>query len=138
MIDTHTDAEIKTILEKYRRVCVVGASHTPGKAANEVPLYLIDKGYEIIPVNPTVPSVFGIKAYKSVGEVDKMFDILDVFRPSDEVYGIIKQAIDKKPRVIWMQEGIYNKEAKEISESEGITVIYNRCMMKEHIRLFGS
>jgi len=63
-------------------------------------------------------------------------DIVDVFRPSDQVLPVVQQAIKKKPKVIWLQEGIHNVEAEELARKEGIKVVFNRCMLAEHQRLF--
>ncbi|MCW1294098.1 MAG: CoA-binding protein [Candidatus Parvarchaeota archaeon] len=135
--DKHSDPEIKGVLERYKVICVVGASDISGKAAHDVPEYLISKGYNVIPVNPNHAEVFGVKAYKSIGEVRGNVDVVEIFRPSEEVYGIVSEAIKKHPKVIWMQEGIYNKDAVELAEKEGIFTVFNRCMFKEHVRLFG-
>jgi hypothetical protein len=136
--DSHTDGDIKKILLDYKRVCVVGVSDTPGKAAHEIPKYLLEKGYTIIPINPNHDTVLGLKAFRNIEDVDTDFDILDIFRPSEEVLGIVEDVLKKPPKVIWMQEGIKNDGAREMAEKEGVTVVFNRCMMKEHYRLFGS
>ncbi len=135
--DKHTDEEIKRILSDYKVVAVVGMSREEGKDSHEIPKYLIENGYEVIPVNPNADSILGKKSYKSVSDVPEKVDIIDIFRPSDKVLPAVKDAIKMKPKVIWMQEGISNEEARRLAESKGITVIFNRCMMKEHVRLFG-
>ncbi len=136
--DSHMDSEIKSILSDYKNVAVVGMSREPGKDSHEVPAYLIQKGYNVIPVNPNADSILERKSYKSISDASEKIDIVDIFRPSDKVLPVVFAAIKKSPKVIWMQEGIYNEEAKKLAESKGIKVIFNRCMMKEHIRLFGS
>ncbi len=136
--DNHSDEEIKKILSDYRNVCVVGASRSGDKDAHTVPAYLIKKGYNVIPVNPNAEEIFGRKCYRRVSEVDQDMEIVDIFRPSGEVYAVVEDALAKGPKVIWMQEGIENAEAEELAESKGITVVFNRCMFKEHMRLFGN
>ncbi len=138
MKDGHSDEEIRKILSEYKNVCVVGASRNEEKDAHQIPLYLIKKGYNVIPVNPNSEEIFGRKCYKSIADVNEPIDIVDIFRPSADVYQIAVDAIPKHPKVIWMQEGIENEKAKELAESNGITVVYNRCMFKEHFRLFGN
>ncbi|MCL4406898.1 MAG: CoA-binding protein [Candidatus Parvarchaeota archaeon] len=136
--DKHTDQEVREILSKYKKVAVVGMSRESGKDSHEIPLYLINKGYDVIPVNPNADSILDKKSYPSISEVPEAVEIVDIFRPSDKVLPVVQAAISKNPKVIWMQEGISNDEAKKLAESKGITVIFNRCMMKEHIRLLGS
>ncbi len=135
--DTHSDEEIKEILSKYKNVAVVGMSREEGKDSHEIPKYLIQKGFNVIPVNPNADEILGRKAYKSISDVQETVDIVDIFRPSDKVLPVVQAAISKNSKVIWMQEGISNDEARKLAESNGIIVIFNRCMMKEHIRLLG-
>ncbi len=71
-----------------------------------------------------------------MSDVPNSVDIVDVFRPSEEVLPFVKDAIKKKPKVIWLQEGIHNEEAEELARKEGIDVVFNRCMLAEHQRLF--
>lgn len=135
--DSHSDQEIKDILSKYKNVAVVGMSREEGKESHEIPKYLMDKGYNVIPVNPNADSILNRKSYKSILDVPETVEIVDIFRPSDKVLPVVQAAINKNPKVIWMQEGISNEEAKKLAEERGIIVIFNRCMMKEHVRLFG-
>lgn len=135
--DGHTDDEIREILSAYKTVAVIGMSREEGKESHDIPKYLMITGYNVIPVNPNAEYILGRKSYKSVSEVPVELDIIDIFRPSDKVYPAVKEALVKNPKVIWMQEGIYNEEARKLAESKGIAVVFNRCMMKEHIRLFG-
>ncbi|MFQ5497383.1 MAG: CoA-binding protein [Nitrosopumilus sp.] len=132
--DEHTDEQIREILS-LKKVAVIGMSKNSSKAAHYVPRYLSENGYEITPVNPTTDQILGKKCYDSVSEVDEEIDIVDVFRPSDQVLPVIQEAIKKKPKVIWLQEGIHNSEAEELARKEGIQVIFNRCMLAEHQRL---
>jgi len=132
--DNHTDEQIREILS-LKKVTVVGMSKNSSKAAHYVPKYLSDNGYDITPVNPTTKEILGKKCYNSISEVNKTIEIVDVFRPSDQVLPFVQEAIKKKPKVIWLQEGIHNVEAEELAKKEGIKVIYNRCMLAEHQRL---
>ena len=132
--DPHSDEEIQKILS-LKKVAVVGMSKNSSKAAHYVPKYLSDNGYDITPVNPTTDEILGKKSYFSVSEIDGEIDIVDVFRPSDQVLPVIEEAIKKKPKVIWLQEGIHNPEAEELARNAGIEVVFNRCMLAEHQRL---
>jgi uncharacterized protein len=133
--DSHSASEIRKIL-KLRNIAVVGMSNTEGKPANFVPKYLIENGYNIIPVNPTTSEVLGRKSYASVSEIPEQVDIVDVFRRSEDVPIIVEDAINKKGvKVIWMQSGIYNEEAERRAKENGIDVVFNRCMKVEHSML---
>jgi hypothetical protein len=132
--DDHSDQEIHDILS-LKKVAVIGMSKHSSKAAHYVPRYLSENGFEITPINPTANEILGKKCYSSVLDVDGSIDIVDIFRPSDEVLPFVKDAIKKKPKVIWLQEGIHNSEAEELARKEGIIVVFNRCMLAEHRRL---
>ena len=133
--DNHTDEQIKKFYE-LKNIAVVGMSKNPEKAAHYVPKYLTEKGYNIIPVNPTADEILGKKCYSELSDIPEQVDIVDVFRPSDQVMPVINEAIKLKPKVIWLQEGIHNIEAESLAQKAGIEVIFNRCMLAEHQRLF--
>ena len=133
--DSYSDSEIKQILS-MKNVAVVGMSKDPNKDAHHVPKYLIDNGYNVIPVNPTAEEILGRKSYKSLGDVPDKIDVVDVFRPSEHVPPIVKDAIAKGAKAVWMQLGISNDEAAQEASKHGIKVVYNRCMLIEHRRLF--
>ncbi len=133
--DSLSDEEIKEIYS-LKNVAVIGLSKNQEKAAHFVPKYLAENGYNIIPINPSTDEILNKKCYPSINDVDESIDIVDVFRPSDQVLPFVKDAIKKKPKVIWLQEGIHNTEAEELARKEGITVVFNRCMLAEHQRLF--
>ena len=132
--DLHSDEKIIDVLS-LKTVAVIGMSKHSSKAANNVPKYLIDNGYDVIPVNPTTNKILNRRCYDSVTEIDGPVDIIDVFRPSDQIAFIIHDCIKKKPKVIWLQEGIHDFDSEELARKSGITVIFNRCMMAEHRRL---
>lgn len=129
-----SNEEIREIL-KLKKVAVVGISRDPNKAAHQVPKYLLEHGYDIIPINPSADQILGKRCYKSLEEVDEDIDIVDIFRPSDQVMDVVREAIKKKPKVIWMQLGIRNDEAAREAEEHSIKVVQDRCMMEEHMRL---
>jgi predicted CoA-binding protein len=127
-------------LEKSKIIAVVGASRTEGKPAHFVPAYLKSKGYKIIPVNPFADEILGEKAYKSLLDIppDIKIDVVDVFRPSEEVTKVVEEAIKRGVKIVWLQSGIYNKEAVELAKKNNIEIIWDRCMMETHKRLFKS
>ena len=133
--DSHTDEQIKKFYS-LRNIAVVGMSKSPDKAAHYVPRYLDERGYNIIPVNPTAAEILGKKCYATLLDVPVPVGIVDVFRPSDQVKPVVEEAIKIKPKVIWLQEGIHNLEAETLAEKAGIEVVFNRCMLAEHQRLF--
>jgi uncharacterized protein len=132
--DSSSDQQIREILS-LNKVAVVGMSKNSSKAAHYVPKYLADNGYDVTPVNPTTDEILGKKCYSSISEIDEEIDIIDIFRPSDQILPFIQEAIEKKPKVIWLQEGIHNSEAEALATQSGIKVIFNRCMLAEHRRL---
>jgi predicted CoA-binding protein len=133
--DGHTDEQIKKFYE-LKNIAVVGMSKNPEKAAHYVPKYLAENGYNIIPVNPTTNEILGKKCYSELSDIPDHVDIVDVFRPSEQVMPVIHEAIKLKPKVIWLQEGIHNIEAESLAQKAGIEVIFNRCMLAEHQRFF--
>ena len=133
--DSYSDDEIRGILS-LKHVVVIGMSKHDNKAAHYVPKYLSENGFDIIPVNPTTDEILGKKCYSSISEVDGDIDIVDVFRPSNLVLPVVEEAIKKNPQVIWLQEGIHNTKAEEMARKKGIKVVFNRCMLAEHQRLF--
>jgi uncharacterized protein len=134
--DKNSDEELRRIYG-FKNIAVVGMSPTEGKPSNYVPKYLIEKGYNVMPVNPFYDEILGNKSYPKVSDIPHQVDIVDIFRKSEDVLPVVQDTILKNGiKVIWMQLGIYNMEAKEIAEKRGIGVIYNRCILKEHQRLF--
>jgi predicted CoA-binding protein len=134
--DNHTDEEIRKIYN-FRNIAVVGMSRDPAKAAHSVPKYMMERGYNIIPVNPIAREILGRRTYSYVSDIKSQVDIIDVFRPSKDVYPVVEDSI-KKPgiSVIWLQEGIHNVEAEKIAFDNKIDVVFNRCIMAEYMRLF--
>jgi len=133
--DSYTDEEIKQVFS-LKRVAVIGMSKHSSKAAHFVPKYLSEQGFDITPINPNATEILGKKSYPDVSSLDHPIDIIDIFRPSEDVLPFVEDAIKKKPKVIWLQEGIHNIEAENLAREHGIDVIFNRCMLAEHKRLF--
>ena len=133
--DSHTDQEVKDVFT-LKKIAVIGMSRHSIKAAHFVPKYLSEQGFDITPINPTTNEILGKKCYPDISSVQHSIDIVDIFRPSEQVLSVIPDVIKKKPKVIWLQEGIHNVEAEKLAMKEGIIVIFNRCMLAEHKRLF--
>ena len=132
--DNHTDEEIRKILS-LKKIAVVGMSQHSGKDAHMIPKYLIKNEYDVTPVNPNAKEILGKKSYGVVSEVPGDIEIVNVFRPSENVLPVVQEAIKKNPKVIWLQEGIHNPEAENLARAAGIDVVFNRCMFAEHRRL---
>jgi predicted CoA-binding protein len=120
-------------------------SRDPTKDSQRVPAYLKNHGYTIIPVNPTTDEILGLKTYKTLldipPQIQRTLEIVDIFRPSQDIPPIVDQAVKlkelyDKPYVIWMQLGIINAQAALTAKDAGLTVVMNRCMMREHMKLF--
>ena len=140
---TPSDEALEAVLDRST-IAVVGCSTTPGKAAHDVPAYLQRHGYEIIPVNPFADAVLGERAYDAVGDIpaDVDIDVVDVFRPSEEVSGIVDDVLARREAVgdadvLWLQLGIHDDEATDRAEAAGLTVVEDRCLKVEHGRLRG-
>lgn len=136
--------EIKEILKNSKVIAVVGLSQDSGKDSHRVSAYLKQHCYLIIPVNPFAVEIIGEKSYKSLldipPEIQKTLDIVDIFRPAQDVPPIVEQAIKLKqlhgkPLVVWMQVGIINEHAAEMAKQAGLIVIMDKCLMVEHRRL---
>ncbi|ACV48117.1 MULTISPECIES: CoA-binding protein [Halomicrobium] len=130
-----SDDTLREILD-YDTIAVVGCSTTSGKAAHDVPAYLQSQGYRIVPVNPFADEILGERAYDSLSDVEATVDIVDVFRPSEEVAGIVDEALDREDvRVLWTQLGIRDDDAAKRAENAGLRVVQDRCLKVEHERL---
>jgi len=134
------------VIKKLRVVAVVGASKNPEKEAFTVPLYLMKHGYSIIPVNPTSDIVHGLEAYPSLAQLPtdlaKSVEVVEVFRPSEELPEIARQVAEMKKRtkktpVFWAQLGLENEEAKQILKESGVPFVMNACMRTVHQLLGG-
>ncbi|MGB9135571.1 MAG: thioredoxin [Candidatus Bathyarchaeia archaeon] len=141
-----SQTDIKQILKQQRTVAVVGLSRDPEKDSHRVADYLRKQGYRIIPVNPTVDNILGQRVYKTLldipPELQKTIEVVDIFRPAEDVLPIVDQAIQLKLQhgmhlVVWMQLGIVNEQAAQKAQKAGLTVVMDKCMMKEHKRLSG-
>jgi predicted CoA-binding protein len=127
----------RRILTRYRTLAVVGLSaqwHRPSYFAAK---YMQEHGYRVIPVNPGYPEILGEKCYKSLRDIPDQVDIVDCFRKSAEIPAIAEDAIAIGAKVLWMQLGVENAEARRKAEAAGLEVVENRCVKIEHGRFFG-
>jgi predicted CoA-binding protein len=130
-----SDERLREILEG-ETIAVVGLSSTPGKAAHDIPAYMREQGYEVIPVNPYADEIFGREAADSLSAVSATVEVVNVFRPSEEAAGIVDEALDREDvRAVWLQLGLTDDEAGARVEDDGRLFVQDRCMKVEHQRL---
>ena len=126
---------IADILAAAHTIAVIGLSARRFRPSYGVAEYMQRAGYRIIPVNPTVTEVLGEKCYPSLDAVPEPVDIVDIFRRSEHVPENVEAAIRKGAKAIWMQEGVVHEEAARRAESAGLTVVMDRCILKDHRRM---
>ena len=130
-----TGAEIAQILKSAKTIAVIGASLKPERPAHWISKYLKEHGYHVIPVNPGHTEILGDKCYKSLSEYPGPVDIVDIFREPGAVPAIVDEAIAKKAKVVWMQEGIVHNAAAAKAKAAGLQVVQNKCIYREHSNL---
>lgn len=133
--DTET---MRRLLHTVKTVAIVGMSDKRERASNFVGSYLKSEGYRVIPVNPMIKEALGEKSYPDLRSIPEHVDVVDIFRRPDEIIPIVKQAIEIKAKVIWMQLQIVNRDAAELATAAGLTVVMDKCMKIEHGRFIGT
>jgi predicted CoA-binding protein len=128
---------IQRVLHGASTIAVVGLSPNELRASNFVGYYLQRHGYRVIPVNPREPEILGRQSYPSLLEVPVHVDVVDVFRASDALPDIAREAVAVKAGALWGQFGVVNEEAAQIAEDGGVTVVMDRCLKVEHARYAG-
>jgi uncharacterized protein len=131
LIVTEAD-QITELLKNAKTIAVVGLSNNPMRAAYGVSAYMQSQGYRIIPVNPEADEVLGEKAYPSVSAIPEPVDVVDIFRRSEFVGPIVDDAMQKGVKNVWMQETVIDEEAAQKARDQGIFVVMDRCILKEH------
>jgi predicted CoA-binding protein len=120
------------ILRSARTIAVVGLSGKRFRASFGVAQYLQRAGYRIIPVNPHETMVLGEKCYADLDDVPEPVDIVDIFRRAEFVPAIVEAAIRKGAAMVWMQEGVVHEQAARQAQDAGLTVVMDRCILKDH------
>lgn len=129
---------MRELLENARTVAVVGLSDNPYRPSYGVGNYLHEAGYRVVPVNPKLTELWGLQAFPDLASVKAAgidVDVVDVFRDPAHVVPIAEDAVKIGAKSLWLQEGVVNDEAARKAEAGGLTVVMDRCMMKEHARL---
>ena len=125
------------ILERYRRIAMVGLSSNPFRPSHFAAIYLISEGYDVVPVNPREPEVLGCKSYPTLKSIPGAVEVVDIFREASAVPPIVDEAIEMGAKVVWMQLGVIHEEAADRAHAAGLEVVMDRCMKIEHARFFG-
>jgi predicted CoA-binding protein len=123
------------ILDNYRNIAMVGVSPRPDRPSYGVAAYLIEHGYNVIPVNPIATEILGRKCYPDLESVPEPVEVVDVFRRPKDALEIAEQAIKIGAKALWLQEGVINEEAAARAREAGLLVVMDHCMFKEHSRL---
>ncbi|GBF10110.1 CoA-binding protein [Tepidibacillus infernus] len=131
-----TNEQIKELIQETKRIAIVGLSNKPDRDSYRVAEYLLNHGFEIIPVNPTIDEVLGVKAVASLKEIKGTVDMVDVFRRADQVMPVVEEAIEIGAKSIWFQLGVVNEKAAKEASDKGLKVVMDRCIKIEHGRLF--
>ena len=131
-------SDIKEILSKYKTIAMVGVSNNPTKASTIVMKYMQEYGYKVYPVNPRVEGqkILGQEVFAKISDIKDQIDIVDVFRPSKEVYDIAEDTIKIGAKVLWLQLGIRDEKAKELMEKNDIKYVENKCTKMEYQKYF--
>ena len=126
------------ILKSVKTIAMVGASGDKTKFSYGVLRQLSEIGYDILPINPNpkITEIRGLRVYRSIQDIDKQIDMVEVFRPANELYGIAEQAIEVGAKVLWGQIGVYDDKAAKLAEAAGLKVVMNRCPKIELFRPF--
>ena len=131
-------SNIKEILSKYKKIAMVGVSNDPQKASTIVMKYMQKYGFKVYPVNPKAKGkkILGEEVFEKITDIKDQVDIVDVFRPSKEALAIAEDTIKIGAKVLWLQLGIKNDEAKKLVQSKNIQYVENKCTKMEYQTLF--
>lgn len=129
--------EIEAILAEAKTIAVVGVSTKEESASNRVARYLMEKGYNIIPVNPRYDEVLGKKCYPDLKSIPEHVEVVDIFRNIEAIPAIVDEAIDIKAEAVWMQLDLVHEEAAARARKAGLRVVMNKCIKIEHTRIHG-
>ena len=130
--------DIKDILSKYKKIAMIGVSNDTTKASTIVMKYMQKYGFKVYPINPKAKGqkILGEEVFEKITDIKDQVDIVDVFRPSEEALDIAKDTIKIEAKVLWLQLGIRNEEARLLVESKDIKYIENRCTKMEYQKHF--
>lgn len=129
--------DVRALLEATTTIAVVGCSTQPHKAAHRIPAQMLDRGFTVVPVNPTTDEILGQPAYPDLASIptEIEIDLVDVFRPAPETPEVVRQAVDRGARAVWLQLGIAHPEARRLAEEAGLGYVEDLCLGVEAARL---
>ena len=130
-------SDVELQLSESKTIAVVGMSPRPDRPSHYVAKYLMEQGYKVIPVNPAVEEVLGMKSYPDIGSIPERVDMVDIFRRSSQVPPVVEDAIAAGARFVWMQDGVVNEEAAARARAAGMSVVMDNCTLREHSRIYG-
>lgn len=130
-------AAVKQILADAKTIAIVGLSPDEDRDSNKVAKYLIAAGYDVIPVYPKEEAILGQKVYRSLAEIDRPVDVVNIFRKADALAAVAEEAIKIAPKLVWAQIGCYDDAAEAKVREAGIAIVTHRCLMVEHRKIFG-
>ena len=131
-------SDVELQLSESKTIAVVGMSPRPNRPSHYVAKYLMEQGYNVIPVNPAVEEVLGMKSYPDIVSIPERVDMVDIFRRSSQVPPVVEDAIEAEARFIWMQDGVVNEDAAARARAAGMSVVMDNCTLREHSRLYGT
>lgn len=134
-MESPSDARVAYLLRNAHRIAIVGLSSNPERPSYNVARYLLEHGYEVVPVNPNENEVLGRRAYPRLTDVPAPIDLVDIFRKPSGILEAVRGAIAIGAFGVWMQLGLIHEEAAAMAENAGLAVVMNRCLMSEHARL---
>ena len=137
MFQNPDDAAIRELLERVRRVAVVGLSPKTHRDSNRVARYLVERGYEVVPVYPREELILGQRVFRRVQDVPGPVDLVDVFRRSEAIAGVIDDTLAARASALWLQLDCVDLEGATRARAAGMSVVMDRCLMVEHARLLG-
>lgn len=128
---------LRNLLETSRRIAVVGCSPKPDRDSHIIARYLVDAGYDVVPVNPGQTRILDRACYPDVASIPGGVDLVDIFRSPEHVPPVVEDAIAAKSKAVWLQLGVGNEEAEKRASDAGLTVVSERCIMVVHRSLIG-
>ena len=129
------DDAVRDLLQKVRRIAVVGLSPKPNRDSHRVARYLLESGYEIVPVYPREDEILGRRVHRHVQDIAGGVDLVDVFRRSEELPEVIDDVLAARAGALWLQIGCIDESGARRARDAGLTVVMDRCLMVEHARL---
>lgn len=135
----YDDAFLRDILERAKRIAIIGLSPDESKDSHKVARYLLERGFDVIPIYPKEERILGQRVYRNLAEIPDFIDIVDVFRKSEAMSAVAKEAKERGGiGALWGQLGVCNPEAEQILQGTGIKIVQNLCIKIEHGRLLGA